>query len=54
MKAADKKEAILKAMSAEERAEHDHQVMMSYLEKKERREKGGGKEEDEDDGGPGF
>lgn len=53
MKAADKKEAMLKKMTPEERAAHDHQVMMSYLDKKARRAKGE-TVDDEDNGDPPF
>ncbi|KDE03398.1 hypothetical protein MVLG_06115 [Microbotryum lychnidis-dioicae p1A1 Lamole] len=49
MKAADKKEATLKAMTPQQRAEHEHQVMMTYLEKKERRAKGESTKEDDED-----
>ncbi|ORY70628.1 hypothetical protein BCR35DRAFT_322216 [Leucosporidium creatinivorum] len=49
MQAKDKKEAMLKAMTPEERAAHDHQVMMSYLEKQERKSKGGKDDDDRDE-----
>ncbi|KAK4045970.1 hypothetical protein OIV83_006481 [Microbotryomycetes sp. JL201] len=40
MKAAERKQAALDKMTPAEKAEHEHQVMMAYLEKKSR--KGGG------------
>ncbi|KAK4055859.1 hypothetical protein OIO90_003114 [Microbotryomycetes sp. JL221] len=53
MKAAERKQAALDKMTPEQKAEHEHQVMMAYLDKKERKTHGGRADEDED-AGPGW